>query len=163
MSVTAVLPQEPAAPEEGIVAPVNRMIIAVLALIGVLISTYMQMYHMGLLGAILCGSGGCEVVQNSPWAEFYGVPVPLLGLLGYGGLLALAMLGIQPRFAADRRIAGLLLAGGVIGFGFSMYLTYLEAFVINAWCRWCIASAILATLLLIAALPEFARLRRRTG
>lgn len=157
------LPPEPAVPEESVAAPVNRMIIAILALIGVLISTYMQMYHMGLLGAILCGSGGCEVVQNSPWAEFYGVPVPLLGLLGYGGLLTLAMLGIQPRFAADRRIAALLLAGGIIGFGFSMYLTYLEAFVINAWCRWCIGSAILATLLLVAALPEVALLRRRNG
>ena len=140
--------------------PANRMFVAVLALIGVLIATYMQMYHMGLLGSILCGTGGCETVQTSPWSKFYGIPVPLLGLLGYGGMLALAMLGIQPRFAADRRIPALLLAGGVIGFLFSAYLTYLEAYVIHAWCQWCIASAVLATLLLLATLPEFARLRR---
>jgi uncharacterized membrane protein len=146
---------------EPVAPPANRMIVAVLALIGVLIATYMQMYHMGLLGGILCGTGGCETVQTSPWAKFFGVPVPLLGLLGYGAMLALAMLGIQPRFAHDRRIAALLLAGGVIGFAFSMYLTYLEYYVIHAWCRWCIGSAVLATLLMLATLPELARLRRR--
>ncbi len=139
--------------------PLNRMIMAVLALIGVLISTYMLMYHLGLLGSILCGTGGCETVQNSPWASFLGVPVPLLGLLGYGALFVTALLGLQPAFVADRRVAAVLVAGALIGAGFSIYLTYLEMYVIHAWCRWCIASAVLAGLLLLAAIPEFARLR----
>lgn len=155
--------QPEAESEQETAPPVSRMIIAVLALIGVLISTYMLLYHIGVIGSILCGTGGCERVQNSPWAEFYGIPVPLLGLLGYGGLLVLAMLGIQPRFTTDGRLAALLLFGGFVGFAFSMYLTYLEAFVIHAWCRWCIASAVLATLLFVAALPELARLRRRAA
>src|SRR5690606_32369876 len=76
--------------------PLNRMVMAVLALIGVLISIYMLMYHLGLLGSIMCGTGGCETVQNSPWASFLGVPVPLLGLFGYGALLAAALLGLRP-------------------------------------------------------------------
>ncbi|MGH7443899.1 MAG: vitamin K epoxide reductase family protein [Longimicrobiales bacterium] len=139
--------------------PVNRMIVAVLALIGVLISAYTLMYHLGLIGSMLCGTGGCETVQNSPWARFLGVPVPLLGLGGYGALLVTAMLGIQPRFIADRRISIVLLAAALIGFAFSAYLSYLEAFVIHAWCRWCIASAALTVLLLLAALPEIARMR----
>lgn len=140
-------------------APLNRMIIAVLALIGLLISVYTLMYHLGLIGTILCGTGGCETVQNSPWARFLGVPVPVLGLVGYGALLVTAMLGIQPRFIADRRISILLIAAALTGLAFSAYLSYLEAFVIHAWCRWCIASAALTVLLLLAALPEIARMR----
>ena len=138
----------------------NRMGLALLALVGVLISAYMSAYKFGLLGTILCGTGGCETVQNSPWAVFMGVPVPLIGLVGYGGLLVLSLAGIQPRFEDDRRIAALLLIGATIGLAFSAYLTWLEFAVIHAWCRWCIISAVLATLIFLLALPELARLRR---
>lgn len=137
----------------------NRMGIALCALIGVLISTYMSAYKFGWLGTIVCGTGGCEKVQNSPWAEFLGVPVPVIGLLGYGALMVTALAGLQPRFAADRRLAIVLTAGATIGLAFSAYLTYLEANVINAWCRWCIVSAVLATLIFLFTLPEFRRMR----
>lgn len=137
------------------------MVAAVLALVGVLISVYMMLYHLGMIGSILCGTGGCETVQNSPWASFLGVPVPLIGLVGYGIMFAIALLGIQPRYVGDRRISLVLLAGGLIGFAYSLYLTWLEAFVIHAWCQWCIGSAILATLLLFSVLPELARIRER--
>ncbi|MGH7449034.1 MAG: vitamin K epoxide reductase family protein [Longimicrobiales bacterium] len=139
----------------------NRMAIALLALLGILISVYMAAYSFGLLGSIVCGTGGCETVQNSPWAVFLGVPVPIIGLVGYGGLFALALLGIQPRFEDDRRIALLLIAGAAAGAAFSAYLTYLEATVILAWCRWCIVSAILAGLILLFTLPEFRRIGTR--
>lgn len=137
------------------------MVAAVLALVGVLISVYMMLYHLGMIGSILCGTGGCETVQNSPWASFLGVPVPLIGLVGYGIMFAIALLGIQPRYVGDRRISLVLLAGGLIGFAYSLYLTWLEAFVIHAWCQWCIGSAILATLLLFSVLPELARIMER--
>lgn len=136
----------------------NRMGIALLALMGILISVYMAAYRFGLLGSIVCGTGGCETVQNSPWAVFLGVPVPVIGLVGYGALFVLALLGIQPRFEDDRRIALLLIAGAAAGAAFSAYLTYLEATVIHAWCRWCIVSAILAGLILLFTLPEFRRI-----
>jgi uncharacterized membrane protein len=74
-------------------------------------------------------------------------------------MFALAVAGLQPGLLADRRIAAALLATTTLAFGFSMYLTYLEAFVINAWCRWCVASAIMATVLFLLALPELRRLR----
>jgi uncharacterized membrane protein len=135
------------------------MAIALLALVGVLISAYMAAYRFGLLGTIVCGTGGCETVQNSPWAVFLGIPVPVLGLIGYGLLVVTALLGLQPRFSEDRRIAMLLLVAAVAGAAFSGYLTYLEASVIHAWCRWCIVSAVLAGLILLFALPEIARLR----
>jgi uncharacterized membrane protein len=139
----------------------NRMGIALFALIGVLISVYMSAYHFGWLGSLVCGTGGCETVQNSPWANFAGVPVPVIGLIGYGLLMALSLMGIQERFEEDRRIPLLLTVGAVIGLAFSAYLTWLEASVIHAWCRWCIVSAILATLIFVFTVPELRRIRGR--
>jgi uncharacterized membrane protein len=138
----------------------NRMAIAVLALVGVLISLYMTAYRFGLLGEVVCGTGGCQTVQNSPWANFLGVPVPVIGLVGYGVLMLAAMAGVQPGLGRHRAVPLLLAAGATTGLIFSAYLTYLEAFVIHAWCRWCIASAGLAILIFACALPEFRRIGR---
>lgn len=147
-----------AGPAESAPGTMNRMVIAVLALIGVLISLYMAAYKFGLLGEIACGSGGCSRVQNSPWAVFMGVPVPVIGLAGYGALLAASLAGVHA--LATSRLVPLVIAGGaVVGLAFTAYLTYLEAFVIHAWCRWCITSAVLAVLIFVFAIPEFRRLR----
>jgi uncharacterized membrane protein len=70
------------------------------------------------------------------------------------------LLGLQPRFADDRRVAGLLLGAATIAFLFTIYLNALEAFVIHAWCRWCIGSAVIATMLFLFTLPELRRIRR---
>jgi uncharacterized membrane protein len=143
--------------------PINRMLIALLALAGLLIATYMLLFKLGLIGELACGLGACDRVQASPWAVFLGLPVPLWGVVGYAFILALALVGVQPGFARDRRVGlGLLLATGY-AFGFSMYLTYLEAFVINAWCQWCVVSAFIATALFACALPELRRARRTGG
>jgi uncharacterized membrane protein len=150
---------EPLAPDATSHGVGNRMFIAVLALIGVLISTYMSAYKFGLLGEIACGSGGCRMVQNSPWSVFYGIPVPVIGLLGYTAMLVAALAGVQS-FVHSRMVPLVITGGAVIGLAFTAYLTYLEAFVIHAWCRWCIASAVLAVLIFLFALPEFRRLRR---
>jgi uncharacterized membrane protein len=149
-------------PEPGAAAgpPLHRMVLALLALIGLLVAGYMSAYKLGWFGVLACGTGGCETVQHSPWAVFLGVPVPYLGFGGYGIMFAVALLGLQPRFEADRRIPAVLLAGAGAGFVFSAYLTWLEAAVIHAWCRWCIGSAVVATLLLLFAIPEVKRLRR---
>jgi uncharacterized membrane protein len=150
-------------PEEVSSPPVPRMIIAVLALAGALLAVYMMLYKVGILATLACGSGGCDAVQNSPYAEFVGVPVPLLGILGYGLILTLAIAGIQPRFIDDRRIAwGLLLTCGLAAV-FTLYLNYLEAFVIRAWCRWCIGSAVIVTALFLLSLTEIPRLRSRAA
>jgi uncharacterized membrane protein len=139
---------------------INRMIIAVIALGGVFLSTYMLLVKLGFIGELACGVGACDRVQASPWAVFAGLPVPLWGVLGYALILGLALAGIQPGLQRKRFIALGLLATTGVAFAFSMYLTYLEAFVINAWCRWCIASAIMATTLFGFALPELRRTRR---
>jgi uncharacterized membrane protein len=139
--------------------PVNRMIMAVLALAGLVIATYMLLYKLGVLPAVACGNGACEVVQASPWAVFIGVPVPLIGVLGYGLLLGLALAGVQPRFAQSRRVGVALFAFAAIAFGFSVYLSWVEATLIGAWCRWCIGSAVVATGLFLCSIPEVRRAR----
>ncbi len=149
----------PEAAEPG-VAPVNRMVMAVLALVGLLIAVYTLLHKLGVIVSLACGTGTCEVVQSTRWSDFMGIPVPAWGVGGYGMLLGASLLGVQPARIEDRRIAALLLAGSTVAFAFSAWLTYLEAFVINAWCRWCIASAVAATLLFVFALPELRKLRK---
>jgi len=137
----------------------SRMAMAVAALAGLLISGYMLLYKIGVIAAIACGTGACEVVQASPWSEFLGLPVPLWGVAGYGLIFATALIGIQPGRLADRRIAFILLGASTFAFGFSAWLSWIEAYRIHAWCRWCIGSAVVATILFLTALPEIAVLR----
>jgi uncharacterized membrane protein len=139
--------------------PVTRMAIAVLALIGLMISTYLSMYKLGYLGEIQCTIGGCEKVQTSRFADFLGLPVSVWGVGAYVTLLVLAMLGIQPRFQQERRVALALCAFSAVGVAFSAYLTYLEAFVIHAWCQWCVVSAILVTLIFLLSIPGLRQAR----
>ena len=83
--------------ESAVAPPVNRMAIALLALIGALISLYLTLHKLGVIGTLACGTGSCEVVQTSTWAVFLGVPVPYWGLAGYAVLTTLALLSLQPR------------------------------------------------------------------
>ena len=142
--------------------PRNRMVVATAALVGVFVATYLLLYKLGYVGSIVCGvGGGCETVQTSKWAYFLGIPVAAWGLVGYIAILVVAMAGSQPRFAGERwvSLALLLLTGAA--FAFSLYLSALEEWVIRAWCRWCIASAVIATVSFLASLPEIPRLRER--
>ena len=121
--------------------------IAVLSLLGLIIATYMYLYKIGAIGSLACGAGGCETVQLSPQARFLGVEVALIGILGYAVILAVAMAGLQPRFASAAWPGQLLLflsTGAVL---FTAYLTYLELFVIHAICRWCVGSAVVILLI----------------
>ncbi|HEX2081014.1 MAG TPA: vitamin K epoxide reductase family protein [Longimicrobium sp.] len=139
--------------------PLTRMAIALLALAGLLISSYLTMYKLGMLGEIQCTIGGCEKVQTSRWATFLGLPVSAWGLGAYLALLVIAMLGVQPRFVRERWVALALFGVSAVGVAFSAYLTYLEAFVIHAWCQWCVISAILITLIFLLSLPGLRQAR----
>ena len=135
------------------------MAIAVLALIGLLVSIYLMMHKLGYVGSLQCGVGDCGAVQSSRYAVFVGVPVPLLGLAGYSGVLLLAIVGLQPRWAGARWIALAIFGMAAVGLVFSAYLTYLEAAVIRAWCQWCVVSAVLITLIFLLSLPGLQRAR----
>jgi uncharacterized membrane protein len=122
-----------------------RIIAAILAVAGIGVATYIAIAESGG-GAPKClaGGHGCETVANSQYAHLAGINVAVIGILGYVLLLAAAILPGDPG-----RFGGFLAA--LIGFGFSLYLTYLELFVIDAICQWCVASAVLMTLSLTVA------------
>jgi uncharacterized membrane protein len=138
---------------------IYRMGAALTSLLGLFVSAYLYLYKIGRIGTLACGSGGCETVQTSPWSRFLGVDVALIGLLGYGVLLVVALLALRST-QVERRPPALLLtalaAGGVL---FTAYLTYLELFVIHAICRWCVGSAAIIVTILVLGLLELRRLR----
>jgi uncharacterized membrane protein len=122
--------------------PRLRAAASVLALIGIGISGYLTYVHYAGIEPICAASGGCEKVQSSRYAELAGIPVALLGLVGYVAILAATLArGELARMAASSL--------SIAGLGFSIYLTYLELFEIEAICQWCVASAITMTALTI--------------
>ena len=134
-------------------SPITRhRAVSVLALIGLFISAYLLLYSLGWYGDILCGTGACEVVQTSDYAVFIGVPVPAWGTAWYAAVLvaALMLASGRARGGVAAPLLGLLTVGGL---AFSVYLTWIEAFVLEAWCRWCVASAVLTVLIFLLAAP----------
>jgi uncharacterized membrane protein len=117
-----------------------RLALALLALAGLAVSGYLTYVHYAGIEPVCAGGGGCERVQTSKYAELAGIPVAVLGLVGY----ALILVASQLRGEAARMATAL---AALVGFGFSAYLTYLELFEIDAICHWCLASAVLMTVL----------------
>ena len=131
----------------------HRQAIALLALVGLFVALYLWLHALGFGGAIKCGtSGGCETVQTSPWAVFLGLPVAFYGVVGYVVVLVVALVALRPAALAQRPWNVLLAGLATAGVLFTAYLTYLELFVIQAICRWCVASAIIITLIWIVSL-----------
>jgi uncharacterized membrane protein len=125
------------APSEGSLRAVTTFVAA----LGIGVATYIAIAEAGGGSpACVAGGGGCETVAESPYADLGGVNVAVIGILGYVLLLATSLLR-----GDGARMAGFALA--LTGFGFSLYLTYLELFVIEAICQWCLISAILMTIL----------------
>ncbi len=131
-----------------------RMGAAILSLLGLFVSAYLYLYKIGRIGTLACGTGGCEAVQASSWSRFFGIEVALIGVVGYGALLAVSLMSLQPSMMGRRWPPGLLaaLAGG--GVAFTAYLTFLELFVIHAVCRWCVGSAAIILAVFAVALLE---------
>ena len=122
----------------------SRMGMALLCLTGLFVSLYLYLYKIGAIGTLACGTGGCETVQLSPQSRLLGViEVSLIGVIGYGVMLLLALLALQPRFAGRSWPATLLVLLSSSAVLFTAYLTYLELFVIHAICRWCVVSALI--------------------
>jgi uncharacterized membrane protein len=119
-----------------------RLVAIALAVLGLGVAGYLTYVHYEGLHAV-CGLGGdCEKVQTSEWSKLAGIPVAVLGLIGYAVIFVSLFVPGE-----EALIAGALTA--LVGFGFSAYLTYRELFTIDAICPWCVASAVVMTLLAI--------------
>jgi uncharacterized membrane protein len=126
-----------------------------LVIVGSGVAGYLTYVETQAVQAVCGPVGDCNAVQASSYAKLFGVlPVGVLGLIGYTAILVVWLWG---RFRSDR-LADYAPLGvlGLAAFGvlFSVYLTYLELFVIRAVCMWCLASAVIMTLLMLLATPE---------
>ena len=131
------------------------MIVAALALAGIFVALYLLLYKLGMIGALSCAVGSCEIVNTSRWANFLGIPVAGWGVGFYIGLFVLAMVSTREEFADSRTISLVLLAVATTGLLFSAWLTYLELFKIHAICQWCVVSAIIVTIIFLVALADY--------
>ena len=153
-----------------------NIFIPVLRMIGKLSSTFLSVWHkwaipVSIIGGlavagyltfieataapIMCGpTGGCADVQNSRYALLFGVlPVGVLGLIGYLAILA-GWIVWQFGSPSTQKLGALSIWGMCIfGVLFSIYLTFLEPFVIGATCMWCISSAVLMMIILLISTP----------
>jgi len=134
-----------ATPRLGLRAP-----IAVIALIGLGIATYLTIVHYTGGSPVCAIAHGCETVQKSHYSKLFGIPVALLGGLTYLGLLATLV-----RDDESSRTVGAMLA--IVGLAFSGWLTFVEVFQLHAICIWCVGSAICMTLLAILATVRMLR------
>jgi uncharacterized membrane protein len=114
--------------------------IAVLAVVGLAISIYLTYVHYAGIEPVCSSISNCERVQTSEYAELVGIPVAVLGIVGYAAILA----SLWMRVDVTALVAYLALA-------FSAYLTWAEVFKIDAICQWCVASAIITLAIAVLA------------
>lgn len=116
------------------------------AIVGLLVSGYLLVTYL-TGGPIICGEwGSCEAVRGSAYASFAGLPTPAYGVIFYLVLAIGAVLATPDRQSHLRAPLALLTAIGVV---VSAVLTYIEAFVIHAWCVWCVVSAVITVVAFI--------------
>lgn len=121
----------------------------VLVALGLAVSGYLSYVKLADAPMIcLEGAFQCDAIQQSVYAELAGFPVAVLGLLSYVALALLLFFQKRIEFLRENGIALLL---GLVFFAwlYSMYLVYIQAFVLQAWCQWCVIHEIIITLLLI--------------
>lgn len=131
----------------------RRRAIAILALLGVLDSVYLLFAKLAYIGGLSCTiSHGCDMVNSSSYSEVFGIPVSGIGLAGYLSLFVVALAGTQPRWLEDPRPDWLLSLLAGLAVGFTLYLSYVELFIIRAICQWCVVSQLLILAIFVLAL-----------
>jgi vitamin-K-epoxide reductase (warfarin-sensitive) len=124
--------------------------IALLAVAGAAVSSVSLYHHYDTSPSSFCDFGAtfnCDMVNRSIYSAVFGIPVALIGILGYGVLLVLATLN-----RAKAEVSLMLLFASLAGLGFALYLTYVEAFVLAVWCILCLSS--LALIVVITVLSS---------
>ena len=142
-------------------SPRSRMLltaIAVLAMLGVAISSVALRNHYGTDKSAYCDLGeafNCDIVNRSGYSQIEGIPVAGIGVLGYGALFFLSTFA-RSRPETPNRLLGAALAG----FAFALYLTYIEAYELNTWCILCLGSqAIIFLIVVLAAIIKARSIR----
>lgn len=127
----------------------NRLVF-IFSLLGLGVATFL-LYEYSLNGPILCPTGrGCDIVRASSYSNFFGISIPLLGAAYY---LAMAVLSVVHSHQLPHKLVRKLqLLAALSAVIFGVYLTYLEGFVIKAYCFWCVSSFIISVVIFLALL-----------
>lgn len=128
-----------------------RITLTVLTVIGLGVASYLTYVHYAGIKPVCTAGGSCLKVQTSVYSKLAGVPVALMGLLGYIAILGSLLL---PESENSRLVT---MALTLVGFGFSAYLTYRELFSIHAVCEWCASSAVILTVMTCLSVWRFLR------
>jgi vitamin-K-epoxide reductase (warfarin-sensitive) len=134
-------------------------VVAVVALAGVAVSSFSLHHHFSRSKTSFCNIGesfNCDLVNRSVYSTVLGVPVALIGILGYLLILGLATLY---REKAETPVTLLIVSAG--GLGLSLYLTYIEAHVLGAWCILCLTSLTLISASVVLSVALVAESLRR--
>ena len=124
------------------------LIISLLALIGIAVSSLSLYHHFAKSKTSYCDFGqsfNCDIVNRSQYSSIAGIPVAAIGILGYAAILLLSTW-----WRRNPDTPGMLTIGALAGVGFALYLTYIEAYVLQAYCILCLTS--LASIVVIASL-----------
>ncbi|MBI2473957.1 vitamin K epoxide reductase family protein [Candidatus Uhrbacteria bacterium] len=121
-----------------------------LSIVGVLLSFYSFLHKQGFTSGAFCNLNAtfnCDVVNQGPYSQMFGIPVALIGIIGY--LLLAFGAGLKIKNPEDNSLSFFLFFASFGGFLFALYLSGLEAFVLHAWCIVCLTSQGLITALLV--------------
>jgi vitamin-K-epoxide reductase (warfarin-sensitive) len=124
--------------------------VAILAVCGIVVSSLSLQHHYATSKTAYCEIGetfNCDIVNRSEYSSVFGVPVALIGMLGYAALAGLATV-----YRERRETPAILFSAAAVGLAFALYLTYIEARVLGVWCILCLSSlALIATTTMLAA------------
>jgi len=137
------------------------MIVAVLAVAGMAVSSVSLYHHYQKSKTTFCDFGqsfNCDVVNRSEYSSIAGIPVAGIGIAGYLALFLLATV-----YRDRRESAVVLFLGALSGLAFALYLTYIEGFVLGAWCILCLSSLTIISVTAILSGVVFRASRRETS
>lgn len=125
-------------------------VIAILSVCGIVVSSVSLQRHYATSKTTYCDVGeafNCDIVNRSEYSAIFGIPVALIGILGYVGLAGMATV-----YRERRETPGMILGASAVGLAFALYLTYVEARVLGVWCILCVSSlALIAVATSLAA------------
>ena len=125
-------------------------IVAILAVCGIAVSSVSLQHHYATSKTAYCDIGeafNCDIVNRSEYSSILGIPVALIGMLGYAVLAGLAIV-----YRERRDTPPLLLGGALAGLAFALYLTYIEGRVLGVWCILCLSSLALIASITVTSL-----------
>ena len=133
-------------------------LVAILSVGGIVVSSVSLQHHYGTSKTEFCDIGNtfnCDIVNRSEYSELLGIPVALIGMLGYA-----AFVGLATVYRERRETPSVIFAGAVLGLAFALRLTYIEGWVLGVWCIMCLSSLALISGIAVVSGVLFAKSRQ---